>query len=84
MLTLSLPGEVDPLPAGLRIIHLDTDPWQLGKNYPSEVAIFGDPRATLPELVAAVADRMSAAEQARAALRSSAASVDQIQDPLRR
>ena len=66
LFTLSLPGEVDPLPAGLRIIHLDTDPWQLGKNYPSEVAIFGDPRATLPELVAAVADRMSAAEQARA------------------
>jgi benzoylformate decarboxylase len=66
LFTLSLPGEVDPLPAGLRIVHLDTDPWELGKNYPTDVAIFGDPRPTLPELTAAVADRMSAAERARA------------------
>jgi len=72
LFTLSLPGEVDPLPSGLRIIHLDTDPWELGKNCPTDVAIFGNPRATLPELVAAVGDRMSAAERARADHRSEA------------
>jgi benzoylformate decarboxylase len=31
-------------------VHLDVNPWELGKNYPAEVAIFGDPKATLPEL----------------------------------
>ena len=31
------------MPAGLTIIHLDTDPWELGKNYPAEVAILGEP-----------------------------------------
>ncbi len=72
LFTLSLPGDVDPLPAGMRIIHLDTDPWQLGKNYPAEIAILGDPRATLPELVAAVADRMTATERARAEHRGEA------------
>jgi benzoylformate decarboxylase len=72
LFTLSLPGEVDPLPAGMRIIHLDTDPWQLGKNYPTDVAIFGDPRATLPELVTSVADRMTPAERSRAERRGEA------------
>ena len=28
----------------LKMIHLDTDPWELGKNYPAEVAILGDPK----------------------------------------
>ena len=40
---------IDPWPAGLPLIHLDTDPWQIGKNYPAKVAILGDPKATLPE-----------------------------------
>ena len=44
---------------GSRLIHLDIDPWEIGKNYPAEVAILGDPKATLPELTAAVRERMS-------------------------
>ena len=53
LFTLSLPSDVDPVPEGLTIIHLDTDPWELGKNYPAEVAILGSPKATLPELTGA-------------------------------
>ena len=30
------------------------NPWELGKNYPAEVAIFGEPKATLPELAEAI------------------------------
>ncbi len=41
LLTLSLPADVDPMPPGLEVIHLDTDPWELGKNYPDRR---GDPR----------------------------------------
>jgi len=66
LFTLSLPGEIDPLPPGMPVVHLDTDPWQLGKNYPTEVAILGDPRTTLPELVAALAASMTAPQRARA------------------
>ena len=66
LFTMSLPSDVEPVPEGMRIIHLDTDPWELGKNYAAEVAIMGDPKATLPELTALVAERMSAPRKAQA------------------
>jgi benzoylformate decarboxylase len=66
LFTLSLPSSVEPVPKHLRIIHLDIDPWELGKNFPAEVAILGDPKATLPELTAAVAKRMTGRAQAQA------------------
>jgi benzoylformate decarboxylase len=59
LFTWSLPSKVEPLPPGLRLIHLDTDPWEIGKNFPAEAAILGDPKATLPELTAAVRERMT-------------------------
>ena len=73
LFTLSLPSPVDPVPKHLRIIHLDIDPWELGKNFPTEVAMLGDPRATLPELTAAVRARMTARAQAQARERVEAA-----------
>ncbi len=66
LFTLSLPGEVDALPEGMPIVHLDTDAWELGKNYAEKVSILGDPKATLPELTEAVARARTAAETTRA------------------
>ena len=54
LFTLSLPDDVDPMPPGLTVVHLDVNPWELGKNYPTEVAIFGEPKATLPEISEAI------------------------------
>jgi len=54
LFTLSLPDDVDPMPPGLTVVHLDVNPWELGKNYPTEVAILGEPKATLPELAEAI------------------------------
>jgi benzoylformate decarboxylase len=59
LFTLSLPSEVDPMPKDLKLVHLDVDPWELGKNYPPQVAILGDPKGTLPELTACVRERMT-------------------------
>ena len=59
LITLSLPAEIDPMPPGLEVIHLDTDPWELGKNYPAKVAILGDPKATLPDLLAELEARLT-------------------------
>src|SRR5215813_837998 len=78
LLTMSLPSEVEPIPPGLPIIHLDVDPWQLGKNYPAEVAILADPKAALPELTEAVNAATSdpaqgAAERRRKALEAAIA-----------
>ena len=42
------------MPHGLDVIHIDVDPWEIGKNYPAAVGIQGDPKATLPELCEAV------------------------------
>lgn len=38
------------LPEHVKLIHLDQDPWQLGKNYPTEVGLAGDPKVGLREL----------------------------------
>lgn len=66
LFTQSLPTKVDPVPPGLQIIHLDTDPWELGKNHTADVAILAEPKTTLPELTAAVRKLMGqgGAEQA--------------------
>jgi benzoylformate decarboxylase len=61
------------------VIHLDVDPWELGKNYPARVALLGDPKATLPDLAAALRARLTPgarraaearAEEARAAMQA--------------
>jgi benzoylformate decarboxylase len=57
-----------PLPEHVRIVHLEADPWQLGKNYPTEVGLIGDPKAGLAELDAALATAQTA-EQAAVARR---------------
>ncbi len=74
LFTWSLPSPVDPWPAGLPLIHLDTDPWQIGKNYPAQVAILGDPKATLPDITAGIGARMSVAAKAAATTRLKTAS----------
>jgi len=66
LFTLSLPSPVDPMPPGLPLIHLDTDPWQIGKNYPAQVAILGDPKATLSDITAALRSGLSAGAKAAA------------------
>jgi benzoylformate decarboxylase len=62
------------------MVHLDIDPWELGKNYPAEVAILGDPKGTLPELTAAVRERMSPAAQSTARERLKSASAETLAD----
>jgi len=76
--TLSLPGDVESMPEGYPVVHLDTDPWQLGKNYPETVSILGDPKATLPELTAALLKARSAVESESAVKRLAHAKAEGI------
>lgn len=39
-----------PIPEHIRLVQLDENAWELGKNYPVEVALLGDPKAGLAEL----------------------------------
>ena len=72
LFTLSLPSDVEPMPEGLPLIHMDVDPWEIGKNYPAQVAIAGDPKATLPDLAEALRRRLSPAANKDARARTAA------------
>ncbi|HXG67589.1 MAG TPA: thiamine pyrophosphate-dependent enzyme, partial [Blastocatellia bacterium] len=41
------------IPAGARLIQVNADPRELGKNFPAEVAILADPRAAIEDLLEA-------------------------------
>jgi benzoylformate decarboxylase len=66
LFTWSLPSKIEPMPPGMRLVHLDIDPWEIGKNFPAEVGILGDPKATLPEVTAATRERMTSAARGAA------------------
>jgi benzoylformate decarboxylase len=80
LFTLSLPSNIDPMPPGMPLIHLDTDPWEIGKNYPAAAAILGDPKATLPELTAMTRERMTSAAKGEARARLQTASEASLAD----
>jgi benzoylformate decarboxylase len=54
------------MPEHVRIVHLDEDPHQLGKNYPLAVALWGGTKSGLTDLDALLAQRMSPAQVAAA------------------
>jgi benzoylformate decarboxylase len=54
LFTVTLPMGAEPLPPGVPVIHLDSDPWEIGKNHATAVALLGDVKATLPELIDAL------------------------------
>src|SRR5205814_2324233 len=72
LFTLSLPSDVEPMPHGLDVIHIDVDPWEIGKNYAASIGIQGDPKATLPELSEAVRRHTSKTGHPQAARRREA------------
>lgn len=55
-----------PLPDGVRIVHLDSNPWEIGKNFPIDVGLIGDPAEGLRDLGTIVSQLMTE-DQAAAA-----------------
>jgi benzoylformate decarboxylase len=49
------------IPEHIRLVHIDEDPWQLGKNYPVEVGLIGHTKTALSEL----RDRLSQLQTAQ-------------------
>ena len=60
------------LPEHVRVVHLDEDPYQLGKNYPLAAPLLGATRPGLTLLADAIADRLDAKLRARFAERATA------------
>jgi benzoylformate decarboxylase len=69
VLRMSVMNPVDALPDGMPIVQISERDWELGKNYPTEIAIKADVRETLAALTALLRRKMTAAQQARAATR---------------
>lgn len=55
-----------PIPPRVRLVQLDNDPGQVGKNYPVEAGLVGDPKAGLAELAEAVLSKRTQNEARRA------------------
>lgn len=58
-----------PIPEHVRLIHLDSDPAQVGKNFPVEVGLIGDLASGLEELDALLAADLPADRSAAARAR---------------
>jgi benzoylformate decarboxylase len=69
----SLPSEVEPVPANLTIVHMHSDPWEVGKNYPAKVGIIGDLKASLPELAQIIREKQTPAQREAARRRAESA-----------
>jgi benzoylformate decarboxylase len=54
------------VPSSCRLVHLDENPWQIGKNYPAEVGLIGDVRSGLEELGSLLGEAMNVEQVAAA------------------
>lgn len=72
VLRMSVYSPVDPLPPGIAILQIAERDWELGKNYPAELALNTNVRETLKVLVPAVRRLRSAERAGEAARRVSA------------
>ena len=48
-----------PLPDGIRIVQIDESPYELNKNHPLDVAVWGDTKASLAELDEVLGERVT-------------------------
>lgn len=47
-----------PVPSKPKLVQIDADPTEFNKHYPAEVALLGDARSTLKDLIAAVKEHL--------------------------
>ena len=57
-----VPGMTYSIPP-TRLIQVDIDPQEIGRNYPAEIGIVGDARTVLRQLIGAVSDRQEEARR---------------------
>ncbi len=65
-LRMSVFSEISPLPDAMKVVTLGLLDWEMGKNYPAEMAIRSDLQSTLRALLPALRERGGAALTGRA------------------
>ena len=69
LLRMSVYSEAEPLPPDVSIIQIGLRDWEMGKNYPAEIALRADIKETLRVLTPLIAELGGAAHSKRAAQR---------------
>ena len=69
VLQMSVWSETDPLPPELPIVQIGLRDWEMGKNYPSEIALRSDVKETLQKLIPQLR-QMQGTEKARTSARA--------------
>lgn len=72
LLRMSVYSPSAPLPDAMQVLHVSERDWELGKNYPTELALCANVKETLRALLPLVRARRSPVEAAAAARRLSA------------
>ena len=68
-----------PFDASARIVHIDLDAYEIGKNHRVDLGLVSDPKLTLTALAAALESNGSDADRAAARTRSAAAAAEKDQ-----
>ena len=66
VLRMSVWSSVEPLPEGMKIVQIGQRDWEMGKNFPTELAIRADVKETLKALNPKLMERGGADQKARA------------------
>jgi len=69
VLRMSVHNPIDALPDGMPIVQISERAWEIGKNYPTEIAINANVKESLRALTALLRLRMSATQKSAAAAR---------------
>jgi benzoylformate decarboxylase len=62
---------ISPVPRGTKIIQIDVNPWEIGKNFTPDMAVLADPKAALAQLCDEARSRLTSARRQAAAARAS-------------
>ena len=72
VLRMSVYDPVEPLPEDMPVLQIGLNDWEMGKNYPAEIALRSDLRVTLEALIPVLRERGGAALAAKAESRLAA------------
>ena len=72
VLRMSVWNETDPLPSDMPLIHIGQIDWEMGKNYPAEIALRADLKATLQALIPSLETKGGETLKAKASSRLAA------------
>ena len=72
VLPLLFPIEGSPFPANARMVHIDLDAREIGKNWPVEIGLLADPRLAMADITARLKTVMTQEQQSAARERAQA------------